>query len=56
MDDLKTTTAFYQILRDINDSDCFINRDHFRMLAITLDETVIKRRQLNQEVVASLLR
>jgi hypothetical protein len=48
MDDLKTTTAFYQVLRDINDSDCFINREHFRMLAITIEEILLKRRQLNQ--------
>jgi len=56
MDDLKTTTAFYQVLRDINDSGCFINSEHFRMLAITFEETLLRRRQLNQEVCASLLR
>ena len=56
MDDLKTTTAFFSILKDINDSKVSISSNQFRMIAITAEEILLKRRQLSQEVVASLLR
>ena len=56
MDDLKTTTAFFRILKDINDSKIGIFKTHFRLIAITVEEVLLKRRQLSQEVAASLLR
>lgn len=56
MDDLKATTALFTILRDITDNGVHINSEHFRMIAISLEEVLLKRRQLSQEVVASLLR
>ena len=36
MDDLKTTTAFFKILKDINDSKINITSTHFRMIAISV--------------------
>lgn len=56
MDDLKATSALYRILRDVNDSSVDISKEQFRMIAVSLEETLLKRRQLSQEVVASLLR
>lgn len=56
MDDLKATSALYKILRDINDNNVSVNKQQFRMIAISLEEALLKRRQLSQEVVASLLR
>lgn len=56
MDDLKATSALFKILRDINDNSIQVNREEFRMLGISLEESLLKRRQLSQEVVASLLR
>ena len=56
MDDLKTTTAFFRILKDLNDAHIALSQTHFRMIAITTEEVLIKRRQLSQEISASLLR
>jgi hypothetical protein len=56
MDDLKTTTAIFKILKDVNDSNVSLSKENFRMIAITAEEALLQRRQLSQEVVASLLR
>jgi hypothetical protein len=48
MDDLKVTTNFFKILRDINHHKTSINQEHFRLISMTLEEVLIKRRQLSQ--------
>jgi hypothetical protein len=48
MDDLKVTTSLFRILRDINDSAVSLTREQFRILAISLEETLLRRRQLSQ--------
>lgn len=56
MDDLKATTSLFKILRDLNKSKVRITPEHIRLIGITFEESLIKRRQLSQEVVGSLLR
>lgn len=56
MDDLKSTTNFFKTLRDINRTSSKLSPEHIRLIAITCEETLLKRRQLSQEVVGSLLR
>ncbi len=56
MDDHKATTSLFKIMRDINHSKITVNNELSRLIAITLEEALIKKRQLSQEVVGSLLR
>lgn len=43
-------------MRDINQSKVRLTSEQFRLIAISLEESLIKRRQLSQEVAGSLLR
>ena len=56
MDDLKISNNMYKIMKDINKYDVKLNREEFRMIGITIEEMLIKRRQLSQEVVGSILK
>ena len=60
MDDLSVSTNFYRIFRDINyhknQAKIKIDKETFRLLGITIEETLIKRRQLSQEIVGSFLK
>lgn len=58
MDDVTVTSNFFKILRDINSNQIKpqFNKEIFRLLCITLDESFIKRRQLSHEIVGSFLR
>jgi hypothetical protein len=56
MDDLKATTGLFKIMRDINHSKARLVPEQIRLIGIALEEGLIKRRQLSQEVVGSLLR
>jgi hypothetical protein len=60
MDDLSVSTNFYRIFRDVNHQNyrekVKFTKETFRLLGITIEECFIKRRQLSQEIVGSILK
>jgi len=48
MDDVKMTRHLFKIIRDLNNKDCKITKEVYRLLCISLDQGFVKRRQLSQ--------